>query len=69
MAKRSQPVNTSTSGEQARGLPPDVAERFKLAKGVLMHFYCTEFGRVDLTKINMMFAEQLAAAGYLEKIA
>lgn len=47
-------------------LPDDVAGVYKPGEGVLPQFAC-EFGNVDLTTINMEFADRLFAAGYLVK--
>jgi len=47
-------------------LPPEVAKIYKPRDGLVLQFAC-EFGNVDLTTINLEFADQLFAAGYLVK--
>lgn len=57
-ADESQPVKT---------LKPDVAEQYELADGTLMVFADSVFGYVDLSQIDLDFADRLAEAGYLKK--
>jgi len=48
-------------------LPEDVAAKYQIADGKMAKFYCAQFGLVDLTKISLERAAQLADAGYLVK--
>jgi hypothetical protein len=65
MNKRNLQGNSKSAG--ANGLPADIAEVYAPGEGVLLQFAC-EFGTVDLTTINMEFANRLFAAGYLVKL-
>lgn len=60
MAKKIQ--NAETSRAQLR---PEVAEMYAVRKGLQRIFACSEFGMVDLSQVDLMFAAQLAEHGYL----
>lgn len=49
-------------------LPQDVAEQYEVVDGLVSQFACPTFGHVDLTTINLEFAERLAQQGYLKKL-
>jgi hypothetical protein len=49
-------------------LRPEVAERYTVAEGTQPVFACAEFGRVDLSQVDLQFAAQLEEKGYLKKL-
>lgn len=53
--------------EPASVLPAKVAEKYALSEGTLAKFSDSTFGLVDLSKIDLQLAEQLAEHGYLIK--
>jgi hypothetical protein len=65
------PSNNDNKKQKPSGsfLPEAVAAKYEPVEGVLQHFVCAEFGRVDLTQIDLQLAEQLAEKGYLKKLS
>jgi hypothetical protein len=73
MAKQRHTQNSdAVSPEQSGGtpeLPAEVAALYTLRKGLALKFMCADFGEVDLTRVSLAFAAQLAEAGYLIKLS
>lgn len=65
MKKSSASISTSTTSSRLR---EDVAAVYAVRKGLQSVFACSEFGRVDLSQVDMQFAAQLAQYGYLKKL-
>lgn len=49
-------------------LQPEVAAQYEPAEGTQPLFACAEFGRVDLSQVDLQYAAQLAEKGYLKKL-
>jgi len=60
-------AKTSTNSTTPTVLPEDVAKQYDIADGVLAQFVCSEFGAIDLTRIDLDLAARLATKGYLKK--
>lgn len=80
-ATKTRPINTDFSlqgdrierlredPEGTSALRKDVAERYEVPPGRTMIFVCSEFGRVDLSQVDLTMAERLAEKGYLKKLS
>lgn len=49
-------------------LQPEVAAQYEPAEGTHAVFACAEFGRVELSQVDLQYAAQLAEKGYLKKL-
>lgn len=50
-------------------LPEEVAKQYEPAEGTVAQIFSSQFGLVDLSKIDLEFAERLAQAGILKNLS
>lgn len=62
------PVSNPAQEVTASALRPEVAAVYAVRDGLQSVFACAEFGRVDLSDVDLQYAEQLAEKGYLKKL-